>query len=385
MAHNLAEINGRVAMFAARTDAWHKLGQRTMDCVSWREAMRQAELDWQVTKRQLLSPEGDPVEAYGMFRYEHQSSGRMTFLGSVGAGYQPIQNSEAFDFVDYVIGAVDGAHYETAGALGNGERIWCLARIPHEIRIHGTDDVSKPFLLFTTSHDASLAATATLTTVRVVCQNTLNAALGIQRRKERDGDDDGGGAVRVRHTRNCADRLSDGRLFMARQVRKLAAFEETLNELARRRLDRPTYEAILGEIFPKTDGANQTRRNNTLAEISHLYQSNDRNAIPQIAGTALNLLNAITEHTDHVRAARGGGSSLAGQERARAESAAIGSGSALKSRALEIILEATENASRNMIPERVGVTVDKPADWQPAPDAVPGDLFDRLAEIADLN
>ena len=66
------------------------------------------------------------------------------------------------------------------------------------------------------------------------------------------------------------------------------------------------------------------------------------NAFPAIRGTAYNLLNAVTEYTDHYRTARitdaRQGYSI---EQARAENAVIGTGERLKSSALAVIEELT--------------------------------------------
>ena len=54
--------------------------------------------------------------------------------------------------------------------------IWCLAELPGNILVGKKDNV-KPYALFTNSHDGSIAIDVRLTTVRVVCQNTLSLAL----------------------------------------------------------------------------------------------------------------------------------------------------------------------------------------------------------------
>jgi hypothetical protein len=62
MAHDLAVINGKYAMFMVgqREDAWHKLGQRCDSAVNWEQAMGLAGLDWEVMKTQnyARNPEG---------------------------------------------------------------------------------------------------------------------------------------------------------------------------------------------------------------------------------------------------------------------------------------------------------------------------------------
>ena len=336
MAHNIwKDANGVNAMFCVgdRKAAWHELGQRTENAVTWSEAQKLAGLDWTVTKEQLYLPvNGDfvHVPTWGIVR---SSDG--AYLGTVGAQYQIIQNVEAFDFVDTLLEAESGSHYESAGALGNGERIWCLARVPHTITVAG-EDKSEVFLLFTTSHDGSMAATAKMSTVRVVCQNTLNMALSAN-----------GAMVRVKHTRDAQRKMDHARRLMEGVGVDAKKLEEKLNLLAARRMTRESMTAIFDRLFPKPKEADQntTRRENVLADVLRLYESNDKNAFPQIRGTAYNLLNAITEYTDHERTARiTDGRKGYSVSQARAENALVGTGDKLKQDALEYILESTVGA-----------------------------------------
>ena len=67
-------------------------------------------------------------------------------LGMVGSGYEPLQNTEAFRFFEpFIEGKY--ARFHTAGALGNGERIWVLVKLNERIVI-GNDDIVDRFLLF---------------------------------------------------------------------------------------------------------------------------------------------------------------------------------------------------------------------------------------------
>ena len=87
-----------------------------------------------------------------------------------------MQHDEGFKSIDALMKTADGAHYETAGVLGNGERVWALADLGLAAKVG--DDVQKGYLLFSTGHDGSLAHSYRLCMTRVVCQNTLSAALG---------------------------------------------------------------------------------------------------------------------------------------------------------------------------------------------------------------
>lgn len=77
---------------------------------------------------------------------------------------------------------------ETAGVLRDGEKIWGLAKVNDGVEIVD-GDVIKPYLLLATSYDGSLATTARFTSIRVVCNNTLQMARA----------DNKSGVVKVRH------------------------------------------------------------------------------------------------------------------------------------------------------------------------------------------
>jgi len=337
MAHNLMERNGMVSMFCVgdRDAAWHKLGQRTPNAVSWQEAMTLAGLDWAVVKQNLYDGNGKALAAFGIFRKDDNE-----FLGAVGERYTPIQNVQAFQFVDALLESADGSHYDSAGALGSGERIWTAAKVPFDFEtVPG--DALQTYLMFTTSHDGSGSATAKLTTVRVVCQNTLSSALS-----------QAGEFVRVKHTKNAADRMRSAADAMRGVGQSVSELKEKLRRLADVRVTRESISAILDRLFPKPkdEKTSTTRRENILSEVLQCYERNDGNKIPGIRGTAYNLLNAVTEYTDHYRTARGGNIL-----RDRADSAMFGSGESLKTDALEVILELTANGqsvARTFIPPK---------------------------------
>lgn len=330
MAHNIAKIAGKDAMFCVgkREDAWHLLGQRCENAASWKEAMQLAGLDWQVVKVQdyATNPAGltVPVPTFTVFRDIDSA-----ILGSVGAGFAVLQNDQCFQFVDNLLEANGGSHYDSAGALGNGAVIWCAVRVPSaDIEIVGGDKLES-YLVFTTGHDGSTATKVFLTTVRVVCQNTLQMSL-----KEANA------MVSVKHTKNANARLDKAKDLMQGVKANAKNLEDKLKKLANFQMNRKSIVTVLDRLFPpsKEENANQTRRENVLSEILELYSKNDDNAIPEIRGTAYNLLNAVTEYTDHYRSARltdgRAGMTLA---TARAENAVTGTGDRLKNNALEII------------------------------------------------
>ena len=99
-------------------------------------------------------------------------------MGVVSDRYRIVQNEEAFQFTDDLLG--EGVTYETAGSLQGGKKVWMLAKLPEKYIIAG-DEVT-PYLVFFHSHDGSSGVKVAMTPVRVVCQNTLNLALGTAKR-----------------------------------------------------------------------------------------------------------------------------------------------------------------------------------------------------------
>ena len=340
MAHNLEMKNGKASMvYNGRYGSpWHALGISVDGSMTAAQALELSGQDWEVIKRQLhtYSASGVAVEipAWGIFRDDNGE-----FLGTCGEDYQTIQNVEQFKSIDFLLETSDGAHYDTAGVLGRGERVWTLARIPEaDITVAGVDR-HEAFLLAATSHDGSMAFTLKLTETRVVCQNTLSAALNSN-----------GALTRVKHTKNALDRVESARKYMHLVTSQAATLGEKLNVLASRKMTRASYNAVMDKLFPVSrneDGekSNQTRRENILAEIVAAYESNDRNAFPEVRGTAYNLLNAVTEYTDHIRTSRVSSDKASmgvNSTKARYESAIFGSGENLKNKALDVILMDTQ-------------------------------------------
>lgn len=143
-----------------------------------------------------------------------------TVLGVVGKDYHIVQNRDAFSFFDSIVGG-DGILYETAGALGNSERIFITAKLPDYIRV-GKDDLIEKYLFLTTSHDGSGSITAAFTPIRIVCANTLNAAMQSKTN-----------TVRIRHTSNAKDRLEQAHKVMGISDQLGANLEEVFNYWSR--------------------------------------------------------------------------------------------------------------------------------------------------------
>lgn len=335
MAHDIASINGKDAMFAVggRDAAWHHLGQRVPETVIWAEAMKAAQLDWQVVKKDVFVRKPVSNEVYQLpdVKAIHRTNDG-AYLGTVGTGYEIIQNEEMFRYVDDLLQVENGAHYETAGALGNGSQLWALAKLPTLSRIRGTDDTTSNYLMFFGAHDGSSRNIVKLVRERVVCRNTLNVALG-----------ESGKQLSFKHTRNVRFKMDEAKKLWLGIHQDIKNQDERENILATRKMTKESMVAVLNRLFPENKQADsQTRREGILTQVLGLYESNDGDAIPQIKGTAYNLLNAVTEYADHFRGVRvTSGRQGLSEGQVRAENALFGTGDKLKSDAMVAVLEET--------------------------------------------
>ena len=323
--------------YIGRQSAWHRLGKVTGDYLTWSEIAQNGGLDFGVTKKQLFHPEtGEPIPAWGTFRDDNNG-----FLGSVGNSYSPIAHSTGFDMIDHVVGQVDGAHYETAGALGSGEVVWGLADLNAVSRIKGTDDQTNHYLLFYTSHDGSKAWELRTTSVRVVCQNTLNMALG-QRTNS---------AFRIYHTKNHVAKLDQAKKILEGFQSMVAEIDEIMNALARKRPTKEHKRRLFNDLFAIKDPENiSSQTGNSINQILENYEGCDKGKSKALEGSAYMLLNAVTEFSDHQRSTRVT-KAKGSKDESRSISATFGAGDQFKRKAYSKLLSMIETMPENLIQE----------------------------------
>lgn len=161
-------------MFYTREKPWHGLGTRVEVAPTSADALIMAGLDWEVLQESIYTDAGHKIAGY---KANVRSTDKKV-LGVVTDRYKVIQNAEAFEFTDTLLG--NGVRYETAGSLAEGKKVWLLARLPREYIIGG--ERISPYLVFSNTHDGSGAVRVAVTPIRVVCNNTLNLALDTAKR-----------------------------------------------------------------------------------------------------------------------------------------------------------------------------------------------------------
>jgi phage/plasmid-like protein (TIGR03299 family) len=323
MPHELHIDNGRASMFYTGQTPWHGLGTK-LDCpATAEEAIAAANLAWDVRKVPLHAvADGISRELKGHFAIvpgHKWKEPTCPIFGTVGSGYTPLQNRDAFRFFDPIVGE-GAAIYHTAGALGQGERVWLLAKLPGEIRV-ADDDISEKYLLLSNSHDGKSSIQLRFTPIRVVCANTLGQALRGR-----------GTTLRVAHTRDLKHRLDDARRNLGIINARYAAIEDTFKAMVRVKLDSARLAAYMTLVFPDPADPEDERALERVSKdrqrAAFLFENGKGNKLRAVAGTLWAAYNGVAEMVDHGPTKRDGGRQL--------EYIWFGGGAGVKVRALEV-------------------------------------------------
>jgi phage/plasmid-like protein (TIGR03299 family) len=311
MAHNLNfnQKNNEYSFFSVKEKAWHNLGTIVEKYPTSAEAIQFAGLDYSVEKRPLFTfdtpnhygetdsiiPEITVPNYYATVRTDTED-----VLGVVGRDYEIVQNTDAFQFFDAIVGGGEGILYETAGALGKGERIFITAKLPGYIRV-GKEDLIEQYLFLTTSHNGFGSINAAFTPVRVVCNNTLNAALGNHTN-----------AIKIRHTSSANDRIKQAHTLMGISNNLSAELEGVFNQWAKVRITDVQVKKLVQIAMAPNREVLQNLQNGTTDELSANYTkmvdkvyeyafSSPDQQLATTAGTVFGAYNAITGYFQNVR------------------------------------------------------------------------------------
>jgi len=323
------------------TTPWHELGHQLPPKQPIEVWAQKAGMDWTICEtavRYLAQPEGEessaaPSDALMAFTDQkvlYRSDTRAP-LSVVGGRYKVVQPRAVLEFYRDLT-EVSGFELETAGVLKAGKKFWALARSGKESVLKG-NDVVRGYILLATSCDGTLATTATPTTVRVVCNNTLSIALN-----------GAIGAVRVPHSTVFDAEAVKKQLGIA--VSGWDSFMYRMKHLSERKVkSRESMNYLVKVLSPAHDGAQVSSaakarqadiqgmaNERALKKVLEMFEGKGRGAeLGAAKGTAWGLLCAVTEYVDHERRAR--------NQEYRLDSAWFGKGAAVKQRALDAALQ----------------------------------------------
>lgn len=283
MAHMIAQTStGKAAMAYVGDTPWHGLGQQLTKDSPIEVWAEESGLDFKLAMATVnFDIPSTPWNAGGRAAYHGKKvmyrADNNTPLGLVSNSYKVVQPIEVLEFFRDMVGSI--AHLETAGVLRGGAHYWALARMDGEFNVAG-DNVHQ-YLLLASSCDGSLATQARLTSVRVVCNNTLQLAQG------------SGDVVQVRHNSIFDPLAVKEKLGEFNDAFK--HFEQTAKILAGIKLSSGQAQSIFAKIL----GGDETKPSRAAARALALFEgAGIGSELESAKGTAWGALNAVTQLMD---------------------------------------------------------------------------------------
>lgn len=285
----VAAINttaGRSLFASFREPAWHGLGTVFDKPVTdYREMLTLAGLaDWDVRFETLATESGLILDTHQATVRTNPVTKGTDILGVTGNRYEIIQNEGAFSFLQSL---ADGSRWEAAGALGHGNKVFGSIAFERETVLDpsGVSDIVRTYALVHTSHDGSSGMGYGLTPTRVVCQNTLNVALG--------NITQGG---KIRHTKNAEERMAAAAHMFRHAHAYFDAFEVEAQALFAKAVSDKQYANLVVKVIGKEPEDNTKGRQSKYENKRDLFmQAWNGKPNAGIKGTAWGAFNALTE------------------------------------------------------------------------------------------
>lgn len=324
------------------------LGREEAVAESVAETLTGCGLDFTVEKRDMFIKGEDDKYVLVPDRKAVVRNPGGSIIGTAGKLFTPVQNLAAFSTLQDAIDRF-GAKVETAGALGNGDRVWMLLSLPQK----GKAEVVKgdkilPYFLVSNAHtsEKSQSLQARFTSVRVICANTLEAA----KRESR-------AAVSIPHHKNAGDRLKEIEQVVARMYEVHTESIGVYQAMASRKITLEEAWAYIQTCFRLRDPNEDRKLTQQLSRqgaaehegrLSKVFDAREQVMWLVDNGkgtgrTAWGAYNAVTEYIDHVSILKKGG----GLTKNGFETAAFGYGAYQKGKALDHALEMWMDIKKN--------------------------------------
>jgi|2_EtaG_2_1085320.scaffolds.fasta_scaffold17680_3 phage/plasmid-like protein (TIGR03299 family) len=343
MSHEL-EINqaGEANMVWTDKVPWHGLGTE-MDpeagAIAW---MKAANLDWTIHKQPMLTelPNGTKVVVegkrgdelgvlvrdYGTGEFNTEAD----VFGPVGPDWVPVQNEEVFSFMEKFCKA-GRMKMHTCGALKGGTEIWALCKYREDFEIIPGEEM-KGYLLFHSPHVWGKSSSIRNTLTRVVCNNTLTAAMrqhgGMFRMPHVQAFD-----IEVQEAAEEAVGLANAQTEDFAQIIQLLANKPAADEMVQEYLTKVYQSKLLDQRELENDKTPLVDDFNPSTEAAYdAIKFAPGHALKTTKGTWWGAFNGVTYYEDHLRISHQDDSNVL-------HSAWFGSGARRKSKALDLAVE----------------------------------------------
>lgn len=301
MAHEIMtnDVFGEVRVNGKK--AWHGLGVEISDGLTADEAFKEIGLDWETELLPIYAAAWNKqsesltrVKIAGRKLHvradlmESNPDDEAAQLGVVSDSYKPISNKQLASFADMLCGLDAGITIETAGSLRNGKRVYALCKLPKSINVTD-EDVLVNYVLIVNGHDGHSSFECYMTSVRVVCANTL-----------RWSADDAKKRTTFAHTGNVEAKIEDARKALGIILSDAQKFEAAVFRMKDKKFSPAELVDYAVEAAQSSFGDNEAKRDEMVGRIIKNMRD-DRQMIPGIEDSAWAAYNAVSQYQDHER------------------------------------------------------------------------------------
>jgi len=313
MAHEVEIINGQAQMAYAGETPWHGLGAQVSNDLTPGQIMAKAGLDWEVEKQEVQTVSG--ISIPGKKALVRTSDSKV--LDMVGDDWNPVQNTEAFEFFSEFVLAGD-MEMNCAGSLKEGKNVFELAKVKESFSILGDDQVDS-YLLFSNPHQYGKAVDIRFTPIRVVCNNTLTFSLNSSSKN----------FVKIGHRSQFDADMVKEQMGLASE--KFAKYKEMAEFLSTRKFSTETLLQYYNEVFSHREKRSVETVDDLSRTAKQAYELLETQPGAEYGqGTWWQAFNSVTYLTDH---------KLGRSDDARMESAWFGVNQARKIKAANKAVE----------------------------------------------
>lgn len=264
-----------------RTATWENIGKDITEATNVKEALHISGLDYEVTKAPIYLSSKKRIEG----KFATKIKGTDEVLGIVGNDYTLIQNQEAFEFIDHIVG--EGLKFVKAGMAANNNLVYVIGKLPEEKILK---DKIAPYIIFQNSHSGFTTLKAAICPLRIVCQNQFKVAF--------KGAND---TVSLRHTKNISGRLHEAEEVLSLSNSYMSVVKREAESLANLKISDNDAVQIVNALFPYDEISATERVKNAMNErrtrLLGIYKTTED--LADYVGTGYGMIQAYADMVTH--------------------------------------------------------------------------------------
>lgn len=261
-----------------RTNTWKAIGT-DVKTTNINEVLEKANLNYTVTTSPVFTEfNGKQIQVPNRMSTVRDDG---HIYGIVSDRYVPMQNADAFDFINYID---EDINFVKAGETFTG-LIYAIGELT-EMNVLG--DKFKTYAIFQNSHNGAYQLAMSICPLRIVCENQFNISF-----KESNS------TMMIRHTKNIESKLRIAADTLNGISNYMKVFNEKAELLAKQKITESNITKFMNFMFPTNDTMSQRiidRVEEEKTKFIKAYMAEDNQ---NFKGTAWGLLNGVTDYITH--------------------------------------------------------------------------------------